>query len=149
MVEVFTTGADKLAAALAQSSNDPDGWCTFGEFIAEEDMYIIGCKHNVGGGPGPAQATCNVTKTGVAALAESPMRHLGDEVGYMFKFESVGGHATLLGPEASLQMLPSGEYFFIEKGERFYAHGKIYHGASGGAYDLAQAVLIYYTKKKP
>jgi len=149
MVEVFTTGADKVALALAQSSNDPDGWVTFGEFIAEEDMYIIGCQHNVGGGPGPSQGTCVVARTGVASLAETAERHHGDEVGYMFKFYTVSGHATLDGGLFPTVMLPDGEYFYIEKGERFYAHGKIYHGASGGAYDLAQAVLIYYTKKKP
>ncbi|MBA7549943.1 hypothetical protein ES705_42447 [subsurface metagenome] len=148
MVEVFTTGADKLAEVVPPTTYDPDGWVTFGEFIAIEDMYLIGCKHNVGGGPGPVQGTCCVTLTGNALNAESPMRHLGDETGYMWKFQNAGGYDTLTGDEGDIQMLPSGEYFFIEKGERFYAHGKLWNGAAS-AFDIAQSVLVYYTKKKP
>lgn len=146
--EVFTKVIHKhygsIAAGITETSST--------EYIAPENMHIIGCAFGKTENSSGGQCITSVQRSGqyreVGSYVPEWAMESDDFVFFVWRKMSESG--TGIPSQASeLQMLPDGSYFWLEKGERIYVHNstKNNHGSSG--YEFAFDVILYYTKTKP
>lgn len=122
------------------------------EFVASEDMYIIGCSFGKAGATSGGQCITSITRTGVYKEIGSytAAEVFTSDDGVLFHWSSLAEDVDLMPLECSeLQILPDGSYFFLEKGERLYKHNSSKNNHPTGALNFGDTAVLYYTKTKP
>ncbi|GAH90989.1 unnamed protein product [marine sediment metagenome] len=66
-----------------------------------------------------------------------------------YNMGEVNGSGYGAAPLAVRVELPSGTYYYLEKGERIYFHGKHRNTSATIAYNMASVAFIYYTTENP
>jgi len=122
------------------------------EFLAPENMHIIGCAfgktENAGGGQGifVLQRSGTYRELGSYELA-SEME--SDDFPLFAWRNSANDVEEIPADASSFQTLPDGSYFYLEKGERIYVHISVKNASAAGNYFFAADCILYYTKTKP
>lgn len=146
--EIFTKVLHNNHGNLAAGVTDR----TTLEFVASENMYIIGCSFGKSGATSGGQCITSIARTGVYKEVGS---YTADEIfisddGVLFHWSTLAQDVDLMPLACSeLQMLPDGAYFFLEKGERLYKHNSTKNNHPSGALNFGETALLYYCKTKP
>ena len=139
-LKTLVMGATSLELASAAVDRQSD------ELIAEKDMKIIGAAFHYTNNKGQDTKAC-VTRSGVYAEPGSynPEEHMDTEHGVLFADRMSNPGETLWAERLSIfQMLQSGHYFMLEKGERIYAHIEHHNTHSSQVYSYTTDIVLYY-----
>lgn len=145
--ELFTKVIHKTWGAIAAGVTET---CT-DEFIAPEDMYLVGVLWGKTECTSGGQCICVLQRSGTYRELGSytTASELESDDFVLFAWRSMGETITSMDPDSSrLDMLPHGYYFFLEKGERIYLHNSTKNN-SAGSLNYAHDCVLIYTKTKP
>ena len=135
------TGGEQLGAGITVNYEV--------EFEAEEDMYLIGAIL-----AGTKAVKCDVICTLIKGALSHYMSAYGTSQLFTGDRPMFSAHLTASAVEGDIghtnefQMLPKGEYFFIEEGEGFSMNGQLRNNDVAIHTLLAQAI-VFYKKTKP
>jgi len=146
--EVFTKvmhhNFGQLAAGVTETTSV--------EFLAPENMYIIGCAfgktENAGGGQGIFVLQRSGTYRELASYVDASEMESDDFPLFVWR-NSANDVEEIPADASSFQTLPDGSYFFLEKGERIYVHVSVKNASAAGNFYFAADCILYYTKTKP
>lgn len=145
--EVFTKvihhNDGEIAAGITVKSTE--------EFIAAEDMYMVGCAFGKTQSTSGGQCILTLCRSGTQVFVGSYdiETEMESDDFILFVWREMGQEVTSMPPNASqLQILPFGTYFFVEKGERIYLHASVKNNGAAPL-NFAHDAILYYTKSKP
>lgn len=146
--EVHTKIIHKIVGSLGSGITDRSST----EFVAPENMYIIGVGFGKAANSGGGQGIMSIARGGT--YKEMGSYTGGEEFvsddGLMFHWSSNSLTVEELPLECSrTHMLPDGDYFFLEKGERVYMHNSSKNASAAGTFSFGATAVLYYTKTKP